>query len=317
MKAMILGLLLAVPLLPAVAESANPFTSSGPAPSHAEVVGGGSLGNGFIAALAPLLRSMTDRLTVLTEELHRGAGAGPLLVLILISFLYGIFHALGPGHGKTLVSAFFLAREAKLRQGLALGYLIAVVHALSAMTVVSILYFIIRQIFSTHFENASRVIRIVSFGIIAVLGGVMLIRRILGRGSHCCGHGHGHAPVAGEGTEVTGKELFGIALASGLVPCPGASAIILLTLSLNMIVVSILSVSAISLGMGLTVSAIGSVTILAKRGVLGFAARRGSAVEAGHEHNHEDRASLLRRVIELAGSALLFIVGLLFFIAQF
>jgi len=288
------------------AESPNPFTSSGgPARVVAPAAGG-------IAVLAPFLHSLTDRLAELAREIREARTPGPMLALALASLLYGIFHALGPGHGKTIISTYFLAKAAKLRHSLMAGYLIALVHAVSALTIVLALFFIVRGVFSTGFESASRIVQTLSFGVIALIGATMLAQRIRGK-EHSHGHRfgfrkayeHEHEHEGGSG-EVTGKELFGIALASGIVPCPGASAIILVCLSLNVMLAGVVAVTLISLGMGVTVSVIGAVAILVKRGVLkaSGSGRGGSS-------------SLARRIVEIAGSAVLFVFGLVFFVAQF
>ena len=121
-----------------------------------------------------------------------------MLALAAASLLYGIFHALGPGHGKTIVSTFFLAKEAKLRHSLIAGYLIALVHAISALTIVLALFFIVRGVFSTGFESASRIVQTLSFGAIALIGAVMLVQRIRGK-EHS--HGHGLPFGLGKGHE--------------------------------------------------------------------------------------------------------------------
>jgi ABC-type nickel/cobalt efflux system permease component RcnA len=292
------------------AESPNPFTSSG-GPSRVS-----SPASGGIAVLAPVLRAMTDRLAELARQIRESKTPGPLLALALVSLIYGIFHALGPGHGKTIVSTFFLAKEAKLRHSLVAGYLIALVHAVAALSIVLALFFIVRGVFSTGFESASKIVQTMSFGAIAVIGAVMLVQRIRGKEhSHGFGkgpgheHEHEHVDRQTRGDEpglVTGKELFGIALASGIVPCPGASAIILVCLSLNVMLAGVVAVSMISIGMGMTVTVVGSVAILAKRGVL----KASSA-------NREGGSSIARRVVEIAGAAVLFVFGLVFFVAQF
>jgi ABC-type nickel/cobalt efflux system permease component RcnA len=292
------------------AETPNPFTSSG-GPSRLSAPASGG-----IATLAPLLRSLTDRLAELAREIRESKTPGPMLALALVSLLYGIFHALGPGHGKTIVSTFFLAKEARLRHSLIAGYLIALVHAVSALTIVLALFFIVRGVFSTGFESASRIVQTLSFGAIALIGAVMLVQRIRGKEhSHRFGKAHEHQHEhqhehehehEGEPGLVTGRELFGIALASGVVPCPGASAVILVCLSLNVLLAGIVAVTMISLGMGLTVTVIGTAAILAKRGVL-------KVSSAGRE----GLSSIARRVVEIAGAAVLFIFGLVFFVAQF
>jgi ABC-type nickel/cobalt efflux system permease component RcnA len=288
----------------ASAESPNPFTSSGgPSRVSAPALGG-------IAALAPLLRTLTDRLAGLTREIRDAKTPGPILALALISLIYGVFHSLGPGHGKTIVSTFFLAKDAKLGNSLAAGYLIALVHAVSALSIVLVLYYLVRGIFSAGFESASRIVQVLSFGAIALIGAVMLVRRILGvEHSHRFGHAHEHEHESSdeEAGPVTLRELLGIALASGVVPCPGASAIILLSLSLNIMVAGVVSVVMISFGMGLTVTVVGAAAILAKRGVMKVStARRGGGL-----------GKVMRRVVEIFGSTVLFLFGLVFFIAQF
>ncbi len=288
------------------AESPNPFTSSGgPSLVAAPATRG-------IAVLAPFLHSLTDRLAELAREIREARTPGPMLALALASLLYGVFHALGPGHGKTIISTFFLAKEAKLRHSLMAGYLIALVHAVSALTIVLALFFVVRGVFSTGFESASRIVQTLSFGAIALIGAFMLVQRIRGR-EHSHGrrlgpgeaHEHEHELESGTG-KVAGRELFGVALASGVVPCPGASAIILVCLSLNVMLAGVVAVTLISLGMGLTVSVIGAAAILAKRGVL-----KASAA------SHGGASSLARRIVEIAGAAVLFVFGLVFFIAQF
>ena len=154
----------------------------------------------------------------------------------------------GPGHGKTIVSTFFLAKDAKLRHSLIAGYFIAVVHAVSALTIVLALFFIVRGVFSTGFESASRIVQTLSFGAIALIGAFMLVQRIRGKEHSHRHHEHKDEHEGESGPSeagVSGRELFGIALASGVVPCPGASAIILVCLSLNVMLAGIVAVTMI------------------------------------------------------------------------
>lgn len=304
----------------AIAEAPNPFTSgSSPAPAAALPA------SNAIAALAPLLRELTDRLVELARSIERSPDPATIALLAAVSLAYGVFHSLGPGHGKTIVSTFFLSKDAKPAHSLLAGALLALFHAVSATTIVLALYFIVRGVFSTGFESASRIVQIVSFGLIAAIGAVMLAQRIRS-GTHR--HLFSFGPRAGKdlrdggsltrskrswragldeaSSEVSGREIVGIALAAGAVPCPGASAIILVCLSLNAVSIGILAVAMISVGMGLTVSVIGMLAILAKRGII-----KASAAGSGCG------AAVARRVIEIGGAAILFLFGLAFFIAQF
>jgi ABC-type nickel/cobalt efflux system permease component RcnA len=82
-------------------------------------------------------------------------------------------------------------------------------------------------------------------------------------------------------------------------------AVILFALSLHMLGVSVLSVVSISLGMGITISVTGALVILAKRGAV-------KALAGGDTH----RDSAVRRAVEIGGAGILFLFGLVLFLAQ-
>ena len=279
----------------------NPFTAKdsrphSESPLHAMTSGVEAF---FVNAMTPIQKSLNESLAAITRSLQRSRSLKGLLFIMFVSLVYGMFHAAGPGHGKTIISSFFLARDAKLRHSIIVGYLIAVVHALAALAVVLILYYVIRGLFSTGVEQADHYIQLVTFGVLAVLGAFMLVGRIRGSAHHH--HLHDVATKGG----LTMRSLIGIAIPAGVIPCPGAVAVILFALSLHMLGVSILSVVFISLGMGVTISVTGSIVILAKNGAL-------KAMARGHDHEE----SVPRRIIEIAGAAVLFLFGLVFFLAQ-
>src|ERR671932_670126 len=49
-----------------------------------------------------------------------------------LSFLYGVFHAAGPGHGKAVITAYLLANEKRLRRGVLLSFASALVQGTTA-----------------------------------------------------------------------------------------------------------------------------------------------------------------------------------------
>jgi nickel/cobalt exporter len=59
--------------------------------------------------------------------------------LVFISFLYGVFHAAGPGHGKAVISGWVLATENDLKRGIIISALSALFQALTAIVIVSAL----------------------------------------------------------------------------------------------------------------------------------------------------------------------------------
>jgi nickel/cobalt exporter len=59
-------------------------------------------------------------------------------VLITVSFLYGIFHAAGPGHGKAVIASYMIADNATWKRGALLAAISAFVQASVAIVFVGI-----------------------------------------------------------------------------------------------------------------------------------------------------------------------------------
>ena len=63
--------------------------------------------------------------------------------LIGVSFLYGVFHAAGPGHGKAIVSSYLLSHRQTLRRGVALAVSASMCQGLVAVLIVYGLVYVI------------------------------------------------------------------------------------------------------------------------------------------------------------------------------
>ncbi len=61
-----------------------------------------------------------------------------VFALFGISFLYGVFHAAGPGHGKAVISSYMVANEEAWRRGVVLSFASALLQALVAIAIVGI-----------------------------------------------------------------------------------------------------------------------------------------------------------------------------------
>ena len=58
--------------------------------------------------------------------------------LLGVSFLYGIFHAAGPGHGKAVISSYLVANNETWRRGIVLSFASAMLQAFTAIAIVGI-----------------------------------------------------------------------------------------------------------------------------------------------------------------------------------
>ena len=64
-----------------------------------------------------------------------------VFMLAALSFVYGVVHAVGPGHGKTIISSYVVANEETVRRGVIISFIAAGLQALTAIALVGILAF--------------------------------------------------------------------------------------------------------------------------------------------------------------------------------
>ena len=93
--------------------------------------------------------------------------------LIGISFIYGVFHAAGPGHGKAVISSYLLANEETWRRGVTLSFASAALQSLTAIAIVVIAAVLIGGT-AKLMGNTVRTIETASYLLIIVIGARML-----------------------------------------------------------------------------------------------------------------------------------------------
>ena len=108
-----------------------------------------------------------------------------------LSFLYGVFHAAGPGHGKVVISSYVLANEAQVRRGVWLSFLSAMLQSLVAVGFVLVAALVLGMT-SMAMNDAAHWIGVLSYALIVLLG-LWLIARKVFRLEHR--HEHPAAPT--------------------------------------------------------------------------------------------------------------------------
>jgi nickel/cobalt exporter len=96
-----------------------------------------------------------------------------LWALMGVSFVYGIFHAAGPGHGKAVISSYLLANEETWRRGITLSVASSLMQSVTAIAIVAIAAVLLGATAKLMGETL-RVIEIVSYGLIVLLGARLL-----------------------------------------------------------------------------------------------------------------------------------------------
>ena len=264
----------------------------------------------FILAVARWQRRLNDNLARQVNAYKTGGGVAPVLAILLLSFLYGLFHAAGPGHGKFVVAAYFLANRASPRDGVIMSGLIALTQALVAIGLVSVFALTLDAGMLELIGNATWV-ELASYALIVLLGLWMIWGGIVGRGcshDHDEGHGprghheheHGHEHGDSGPAEPGLRAMVPAAVAAGLRPCTGSVIVLLFTLANGIFIVGILGSLVMALGVAITVSAIGLAAIYARRG-----AARASDTRPGLANYR----NLAHRVAGLAGGVAIVLVG--------
>jgi high-affinity nickel-transport protein len=125
----IAGLLITVGLIDGAFAQTGPFGA--PRPQAAAPPVGGLLGWIF-AKQAEFYRQFSGLIRAAKAD---GSAAWGLFGL---SFLYGIFHAAGPGHGKAMISSYIVANDETLTRGVFLSFASALLQACVAVLLVGI-----------------------------------------------------------------------------------------------------------------------------------------------------------------------------------
>ena len=132
-----------------------------------------------------------------------------LWALMGISFIYGIFHAAGPGHGKAVISSYLVANEETWRRGIVLSFASALLQAATAVVIVGVAAALLGAT-AKMMGDTVRAIEIASYALIVLLGarlfwvkgrGFLRTWRAIGSArqthaaevhGHDCDHAHQH-----------------------------------------------------------------------------------------------------------------------------
>ena len=86
-----------------------------------------------------------------------------------ISFLYGVFHAVGPGHGKAVISSYLVANEETWRRGVTLSFVSAAIQSVVAVIIVAIAAVLLNATAKTIGWTV-HIVEILSYALIVLIG---------------------------------------------------------------------------------------------------------------------------------------------------
>jgi len=267
---------------------------------------------------------------------HAVTGA---VILAALSFIYGVVHAVGPGHGKTIISSYVVANEETVRRGVIISFIAAGLQALTAIALVGILAFALNA--SGMQINAwSNQLEMVSYALIALVGAWLLTTQLIaifrgwqesraakphgtGHDHHHCEHDHhhahdphhGHTHAEGEACHhiVDARELAGpfswrkilaVVFSVGIRPCTGAILVLVFALTQGMFWAGVAATFAMAIGTAITVAALATLALGSRELVLRLGGRSDAFAEA------------VWTICSLGGSALILLFGATLFAAS-
>tara|TARA_R110002049_G_scaffold34069_6_gene111594 strand:- start:743 stop:1756 length:1014 start_codon:yes stop_codon:yes gene_type:complete len=265
-------------------------------------------------------RDLHRSLTLAITELSRTPSMATWTTLLSVSFAYGVFHAAGPGHGKAVLATYLATHGGAVKRALGLSFAASLLQGVTAIILVVVLVYGLGWI--TRQAMGSVVwVEQASFLLVAALGAWLCWRAVKqlraayqAHGhdrshshSHSHSHDHDHSHCCGGAHHIEPQQALDWRTAIitvgaiGMRPCSGAVLMLGAASLLGQFEVGVASVVAMSLGTGITVSALALASILAR----GWAQRRLSKQQ--HSQRSVQKAT---GWLALAGGVLIVTLGI-------
>ena len=257
------------------------FTAPQAAPLRAE-----GLTGSVLSWVVQTQQKMQRELAAAVKGLKSGDAIGAALLLAGLSFLYGIVHAVGPGHGKAIISSYVIANAETVRRGVLISFLAAGLQALTAVALVSVL---LVALSATGFQVNAWVnqLETVSYAMIALVGLYLLVTeliRLWGRWrapqdgarhtehhSHAHDH-HGRDHAEGEACNhmVDARDIAGplswrkvaaVVVSVGIRPCSGAVLVLVFALTQGLFWAGVAATFAMAFGTAITVAVLATLAL--------------------------------------------------------
>jgi nickel/cobalt transporter (NicO) family protein len=190
---------------------------------------------------------------------------GRLSVLVILASLaaalfWGAAHALSPGHGKTIVTAYLIGKQGTVRDAAALGAIVTVTHTIGVFALGLVTLALSQWIVPDRLYPWINL----TAGLLVVSIGLTVLRSRFQHVHHHHHHDHDHHEH-----ELSRRSLLAVGVSGGLLPCPSALVVLLAAISLHRLAFGLVLIVAFSLGLALSITGLGLAAILAKRAFAG------------------------------------------------
>jgi len=195
-------------------------------------------------------------------------------VALVVALVVGAAHAVAPGHGKSITAAYLVGTRGHYRDAVRLGVIVALMHTFSVL-VLALVWVGISGAASLGTETVTAWMQVVAGLVVIAVGGHLLWRHLrqrshshahAGAHSHGGGHSHDHGDGRWHSHETpedpwSRRGLVALGLSGGLLPSPSAFVILVSGLLTGRTAGAVVLVVAFGVGMAVTLTAVGVVTL--------------------------------------------------------
>jgi ABC-type nickel/cobalt efflux system permease component RcnA len=185
-----------------------------------------------------------------------------VLVSLVAALFWGAAHALSPGHGKTIVTAYLIGRRGRPRDAAVLGLIVTITHTIGVFALGLVTLALSQWIVP---DRLYPWINVTAGVLVVTIGAAVLRTRALHALAHRRGHDHHHHHHHDDGSAITARSLLAVGISGGLLPCPSALVVLLAAISLHRLAFGLVLIVAFSTGLALSITALGLAAVLAKR----------------------------------------------------
>jgi nickel/cobalt transporter (NicO) family protein len=187
---------------------------------------------------------------------RRHLSALVILASLALALFWGAAHALSPGHGKTIVTAYLVGSRGTPWHAALLGLITTATHTAGVFALGGV------TLLLSHWVVPDRLypwLDLAAGVLVVTVGAAVLIGRARHAHAHSRGHEHHHHGHAREH-----GSLLAVGITGGLLPCPSALVVLLAAISLHRVAFGMLLVVAFSAGLALAITGVGLVAVLAR-----------------------------------------------------
>ncbi len=186
---------------------------------------------------------------------------------LALAVFWGAVHALSPGHGKSIVTAYLVGTRGTPWHAVLLGLITTATHTVGVFALGGITLLLSQWIVP---DTLYPWINLAAGLLVVGVGASVLLRRARSARPH--GHDHDHGHDHGHGHHHSHSHahddrrgLLTIGISGGLLPCPSALVVLLGAITLHRVAFGMLLVVAFSVGLAVSITCMGLIAVYAKR----------------------------------------------------